>query len=118
MAIVCACLTTMRPLFTNFDLSFLSSLTRRGRSTFSSFTANSKGPRSDLMDDRWKESRKEEEHTRPPCESHRSESQLLGLEQLASPGTQRSTVSVKSQNVSLDDYRSTSLRVERGISMV
>ena len=118
MAIVCACLTTMRPLFTGFDLSFLSPLTWRGRSTFSSFTANSKGRRSDLTDDQRKDPRKEEERTRPPYESHRSDSQLLGLEQLASPGTQESVASVESQNISLEDDRSTSLRVERGISMV
>ena len=118
MAIVCACLTTMRPLFTGFDLSFLSSLTWRGGSTFSSFTANSKGRRSDLTGDRKEDPRKEEERTRPPYESHRSDSQLLGLEQLAGPVTQESMVSVESQNMSLEDDTSTSLRVERGISMV
>ena len=118
MAIVCACLTTMRPLFIGFDPSFLSPLTWRGRSTFSSFTANSKGRRSDLTDDRGKDSKKEEERTRPLYESYKSDSQLLGLEQLASPGTQESVVSVESRNISLADDTSTSPRVERGIPMV
>ena len=117
MAIVCACLTTMRPLFTGFDLSFLS-LTWKGRSTFSSSTANSKGRRSDFMDAQRKDSKKEEKRTRPPYESHGSDSQLLGLEQLASPETQDSIVSVESQTMSLEDDTSTSLRVERGTSMV
>ena len=118
MAIVCACLTTMRPLFTGFDLSFLSSLTWKGRNTFSSFTANSKGRRWDLVDDRGKNTRNEEERTRPPYESHRSDSQLMGLEQLATSGIKESMLSVESQNILLEHDPSTSLRVERGISMV
>ena len=119
MAIVCACLTTMRPLFTDFTLSFRSSLTWKGRSTFSSFTANSKGRRTDLTDDRRQNTIKEEERTTPPYETYRSGSQLLRLEQLASPGTQESIVSVESQHISLvDDDMSTSLSVQRGISMV
>ena len=118
MAIVCACLTTMRPLFTGLDLSFLSHLTWKGRGTFSSFTASSKGRRSDLMDDGRKDSRKEDHCTRPPYESHRSDSQLLVLEQLPSPRTKKSMVSIESQSISLADDTSASLRMERGISMM
>lgn len=118
MAIVCACLTTMRPLFTGLNLSFLSLPTWKGRSTFSSFTVSGKGRRSDLINDRKQDSIKEEERTTPPYESHRSDSQLLRLEQLASPATQESMVSVESQNISIEDDASTSLRVQRGISMV
>ena len=81
MAIVCGCLTTMGPLFTGFDLSFLSRLTWRGRGTFSSFARKSKGRPSDLTDDRGKNpTRKEEERTRPPDEGRRSDFLLSGLE--------------------------------------
>ena len=97
MAIVCACLTTMRPLFTGFDLSCLSSFTWRAKSTFSSFTANSKGRRSDFTDDQRKILTKEEERTGRQHKNHRSDCQLLGLEQLASPAIKESPVSLESQ---------------------
>ena len=70
------------------------------------------------MDDVAKVRGKKVERTRPPFEHQQSDTPLMGLEQLASPGTQESVMSVESQNVSLEDDVSTSFRTERGISMV
>ena len=51
MAIVCACLTTMRPLFTGLDLSFLSSISWTGRANASSSSTKSKERCSHSKDD-------------------------------------------------------------------
>lgn len=118
MAIVCACLTTMRPLFAGLDLSFLSSINWTRRSSTSPSSANSKGQRSTLSGSvQWKENK----WIRLPFKHRTSDMQLLDVEQAASPGVQADTMymeRVKMHNESLEGDTSGTLSVESAFSMV
>ena len=88
MAIVCACLTTLRPLFAGVDLNFLSSLNWTSRPTPSSSSAKSNRRRSDLKDDPGSHQGKEKKRIRWPSERLKSDMELAGFEQLVNVGVQ------------------------------
>lgn len=88
MAIVCACLTTLRPLFTGISLEFLSSLRWTSRRTASSSSANRKerwsGPSLELESD----PKKEEERMGSLPERRKRGTGLLEFQQVVNAGTQ------------------------------
>ena len=121
MAIVCACLTTLRPLFAGLDRSLLSSINWTRRSTASSSSARSKEQRSDLRDEIGRLQGKEKKFMRLPFKHRNSDRQLLAFEQIVSPGIQGDTVSVERaerQNKSLEDDTSGAFKVESEVSVV
>lgn len=118
MAIVCACLTTVRPLFAGLDLSFLSSINWTRRTTTSSSSANSKGRRSDLSGSL---QGKEKKFMRLHFKYRSSDMQLLDIEQTGSPGVKVDTAFVdraERQNESLEDGTFGTLSVKSAVSMV
>lgn len=118
MAIVCACLTTVRPLFAGLDLSFLSSINWTRRTTTSSSSANSKGRRSDLSGSLQGQEKK---FKRLSFKHSSSDMQLLDIEQTGSPGVKVDTAFVdraERQNESLEDGTSGTLSVKSAVSVV
>lgn len=88
MAIVCACLTTLRPIFTGISLDFLSSLRWTSRRTASSSSANRKGRWSEPNFELESDQKKEEERIRSLPERRKSGTALSGFEQVINAGTQ------------------------------
>ena len=88
MAIVCACLTTLRPLFTGISLDFFSSLRWTSRRAASSSSANRKGRWSEPNIELESDQRKEEERMGSLPERRKSGTGLLGFEQVVNAGTQ------------------------------
>ena len=82
MAIVCACLTTLPPLFAGLD-NFLPSLSWTSRRTASSSSAKNNGRRSDLGIDPESDQKIETKPMRWPSERGKSDMELSGFEQLA-----------------------------------
>ncbi|CAD6563519.1 MAG: hypothetical protein ASARMPRED_000008 [Alectoria sarmentosa] len=93
MAIVCACFTTLRPLFAGVDFNFLSALrwTSRRTASSSSSSAQSKGRR--LPDPREEGSESDEKRQennrmdRSPERHHKSDIELVEFEQVLDAGT-------------------------------
>ncbi|CAF9926230.1 MAG: hypothetical protein ALECFALPRED_003396 [Alectoria fallacina] len=85
MAIVCACFTTLRPLFAGVDFNFLSALRWTSRRTASSSSAKSKGRRTDRREGL--ESDQKRQENRSP-ERHKSDIELVQFEQVLDVGTQ------------------------------
>ncbi len=117
MAIVCACLTTLRPLFTGIDLTFLSSLSWTTRRTASTSFAKSKRRWLDPKDDPRSKRREEEKRIRSLSEPRDDDIELLGFEQAVNAGTQggitfmEKATSLKNEDSWLDDSISTTIRV-------
>ena len=83
MATVCACLTTLRPLFVGFNISFLSSLTWSGRpSPYSSSAKNKERRRSDLKYDGESDNIKKEKQMQWPSARRESEVELYNFDQM------------------------------------
>lgn len=87
MAIVCACLTTLPPLFAGLH-NFLPSLSWTSRRTASSSSAKNNGRRSDLGIDPESDQKIEKRPMRWPSERRKSDMELSGFEQLANAGMQ------------------------------
>ena len=124
MAIVCACLTTLRPLFNGIDLGFLSSLRWTSRRTASASSANSKGRWSDPTIDPESDRKKEEERMRSLPGRRKSDTELLGFKQVVNTGTRGGTAfmeraeSSKRGNPWQEDGMSTSARAKSEESFV
>ena len=83
MATVCACLTTMRPLFVGFNISFLSSFTWSGRfSPYSSSEKNKDRRHSDLKYDGEGDKAKKEEQMQWPSARRESDVELYHFDQM------------------------------------
>lgn len=96
MAIVCACLTTLRPLLTGISFDFLSSLRWSSKRTASSSTANGKGRWSDPSLEPESDQGKKEARTGALAEHHRRDIELLGFEQVVNAGAQGDITIVES----------------------
>ena len=83
MATVCACLTTLRPLFVGFNISFLSSFTWSGRhSPYSSSAKNKARRRSDLEYNGESNKIKNEEQVQWPSARRESDVELYNFDQM------------------------------------
>ena len=80
MATVCACLTTLRPLFVGFNISFLSSLTWSGRP--SPYSSEKERRRSDLKYDGESNKTKNEEDVQWPSARRESDVELYNFDQM------------------------------------
>ena len=96
MAIVCACLTTLRPLFVGVNLSFLSSLSWKRSNSTSSSSAKSKRPWSSLKNDGESDQKKEDKLMSSLYERHKSDMEILGFEMENKTGKQESKVVAES----------------------
>ena len=121
MAIVCACLTTLRPLFVNVNLSFLYSLSWKGSNTSASSSAKSKRRWSSLKNDRESDQKKEEKLMSSLYERHKSDMEMLGFEMEDKAAKQEPKVlaeSVDSGDNIQEDGALAPVRVKIGDSMV
>ena len=123
MAIVCACLTTMRPLFAGINLSFLSSISWTGRTTASSSSTKSKGRCSDLKGDPGNHQEKEKRRTRLLFEHGESDIQFLAYGHEAEDGSKGGTIvfverTTGREDTQLEHDTSSPLTTERGGSLV
>lgn len=82
LAIVCACLTTLRPLFAGVDLDFRSSLTRFSRYTASSSSTKSREQWSDLNVDPESDWEKEERRLRRLSERLKNGKEVTGFDEV------------------------------------
>ena len=83
MATVCACLTTLRPLFVGFNISFVSSFTWSGRpSPYSSSAKNKERRRSDLKYEGENDTIKKEEDVQWPSARRESDVELCNFDQM------------------------------------
>lgn len=119
MAIVCACLTTMRPLFAGINLSLLSSISWTGRTTASSSSTKSKGRCSDLIDDQGNRQEKEKRRTRLVFEHGESDIQFLAYRHEAEDRSKGGTIvfverTTGREDTQLEDDTSSPLTIERG----
>ena len=115
MAVVCACLTTLRPLFVGLDLKILSSFRWTSRRGASFSLAKSKGPWSDGRDG--SDSDPIKGRITPQWERREDDTELVKLEQGFNAETQRTTESMNSAESSnrghswLGEGKSTTARV-------
>ena len=80
MATVCACLTTLRPLFVGFNISFLSSFTWSGKP--SPYSSKKERRRSDLKYDGESDKTKNEKETQWPSARRESDVELYKFDQM------------------------------------
>ena len=82
MAIVCACLTTLRPLFAGIGPNFHFSLPWTSRSTASSSSTKSRGRRSDPSGDPESDQEREEKRIRSLSERLKRETEVMGFDEV------------------------------------
>ena len=120
MAIVGACLTTMRPLFAGVDLSFFSSINWTGRTTASCSSAKSGGRRLHGSDGPTRTQEKPGKSMRWIFEDRKSDIKLLAFEHVESAGTQETIVFVEraeGEIMMLEDGTPSLSSIERGRCM-
>ena len=123
MAIVCACLTTLRPLFVGVNLSFLHSISWKGSHSASSSSSAVKSKRrwSNLRSDGESDQKKEEQLMSSLYERHKNDMEMLGFERVDGAGKQGPEAlaenEVREDNIRENDTFAP-LRVNIGDSMV
>ena len=121
MAIVGACLTTMRPLVAGVDLSFFSPINWTSRITASCSSAKSGGRCSHGSDGSKRTQETPGKSMRWVFEDRKSDIKLLGFEHLEGAGTQETIVFVEraeGEIMMLEDGTPSLSSVERGRCMV
>lgn len=108
MAIVGACLATLRPLFSGVDSHFLSSLSWTSRRITSSSSGKSGGWWLSRKDSSKSDQKKEKKRSELRPERHKSDAELVRSEQMENLGAER----LNRSDICLEDGSSTATRIK------